>query len=815
MRRFLERVRFDVRSAWTTLRGHPAFAVTAVLMLAVGIGINVAVFTVVDATLFRGFRLVDGNDRLLYIGTQLEGRGCCVSYPDFQDWRAQARSFAGMGAVADLQISLVDAGFAPEHHTATRVTANTFAVLGQRPILGRDFVTADEAPGAPAVAILGYRLWERRYAGDRGIVGHAIRINGTPTTVVGVMPKGFSFPQNQDLWLPLVPTRDLQPRNARSIWFAFGRLADGASRESARAELIAIGQRLAVAYPLTNQGWVPTPRTFAEFFVAMDAPRIYGVLWGVVACVLVITCANLANLLLVRTLQRSRDLSVRLALGAPRSRIIRPLVVEGLMLSCAGSALGWWIAAQSVRLYESFANPPTRSWSEGLLDYSMDARVFLYAAGLLIATVLMFSMVPAIRAACLDVSAALREGGRGTTDGKSGRRMATVLIVAQLALTLVLLSSAGVMIRSFVALYAADLGVDTERMLVAFINLPQERYPDAARQRSFFDRLQENLEGHPGVEAVSVASAPPATGSAQVGYQLADGSFVDGPNRPVVATVIVGPEYFRTLGVSLQSGRSFSDADRDVQDPPVIVNQAFASQHWRGQDAIGKRLRLYRGAVPGAWSVVVGVAPNVAQDAARLKETPMVYTSYRGQLSDGVWILARTRVPPASLSGGLRREVQALDPDLPVWLGPYPLAERLAGSNGFWSIRTNALLLTVFAAAALLIASTGFYAVVSQSVSRRTQEIALRLAIGASARDIIGLVLREGLLPLSIGLAGGLAGSLAVNRLLDTQLVRVSPADPLTFAGTSAVLIGCAVLGCLVPACRALRVDPLVALRRD
>jgi len=300
-----------------------------------------------------------------------------------------------------------------------------------------------------------------------------------------------------------------------------------------------------------------------------------------------------------------------------------------------------------------------------------------------------------------------------------------------------------------------------------------------------------------------------------MGYQTADGSFADGPNRPTVASVVVGPGYFRTIGVSLLSGRGFNEADRDAQDPPVIVNQAFASQHWRGQDVVGKRLRFYRGVTPGAWSIVVGVAPNVAQNAARQKETPLVYTPYRGQLSDGLWILARTRVPPASLSGGLRREVQALDADLPVWLGPDPLEERLAGSNGFWGLRTNALLLTIFAAVALLIASTGVYAVVAQAVSRRTQEIAVRMAIGASARDVVGLVLREGLLPLSLGLAGGLAGSLAVNRLLDTQLVRISPDDPLTFAATSAVLIGCAALGCLVPALRALRVDPLVALRRE
>lgn len=821
--RGLDLIRVDVRCAWRTLRRSPLFAAAAVLLLALGIGINVAVFTVVDATLFTGFRLIDGNDRILYVGAQKDGRGCCASYPDFEDWRAQARSFAGMGAVADIQVSFTDSTAAAEHYIGTRVSANAFALLGQRPSVGRDFVAADERPGAQPVAILSYRLWERRYGRDPAVVGYSVRINGSPTTVVGVMPRGFSFPQNQDLWLPLVPTPELQSRGARTLWFTFGRLADGATFESARAELATIGRRLAAAYPLTNDGWVPAPRTFAQFFVGVDAPAIYGALWGVVGFVLLIACANLANLLLTRVLLRAREFSVRIALGAPRWAVIRQLTVEGLMLSCAGGAIGWGVAVWGVRLYASVATPPTRTWAEGLIDYSMDAQVLLYTVALSVVTVVLCGAAPAVRLARLDMSAVLRDGGRGATAGKRGKRASSGLLVAQLALTLVLLSGAGVMMRSFVRLFASDIGVDTKQVLLAFLSLPPERYPDADRQTTFFDRLREGLQRLPEIEAVSLATSYPGAGAAQVSYEVGSAAPLDESRRPRALGIVIGPDYFRAVGVTLESGREFTNADSESPgaspptrpDTPVIVNRDFAARHWPGSDAVGRRLVLYRGASPGEWSTVIGVAPNIVQDLTRRNEAPLVYTPYRGQPLDGIWVLARTRVPPATVAGALRREVQALDADLPVWQGPYGLADRIAGSGVFWSVRNNAVLLTVFALAALLIASTGVYATVAQSMSQRTPEIALRLAIGASRRDILRLTLRDGVLPLGIGLAGGLLGSVAVNRLFETQLVRVSPTDPLTLVVTSAVLLGCAALGYLIPARRAMRVDPIAALKRD
>jgi putative ABC transport system permease protein len=812
---WLDSLAQDIRDGFRGMRRSPVSTLIAVVTLAIGVGVNVAVFTVTNAVLFKGFRSIDRNDRILYIGTQKDGRGCCASYPDFEDWRAQATTFQGMGAVADLQINLTDSSGAPEHYDASEVTANAFTLLGEAPILGRDFAPSDERPGAAPVAILSYGFWQRRYGTDPAIVGRTMRINGTPTTVIGVMPQGFSFPQNQDLWLPLVPTADLQKRNTRGLWFAFGRMAEGATFESARAELALIGQRLAGAYAQTNDGWVPTPRTFAQFFISVNAAMIYGSLWGAVGFLLLIACANFANLQLARAIGRRREIAVRMALGAGRGRIVRQVVTESLMLSFAGGALGWWIARWGVRGYEATANPPTRAWSEHLLDYTMDHRVLLYAVVISAATGVLFGLVPAIRLSSVDLNAGIKEGGRGATEGQSGKHLSGLLIVAQLALSVVLLTGAGAMIRSFLNLYSADLGVKTEDILTGLVNLPDQTYQGAAARLSFFDRLETRLLALPGVESVTIASAPPASGAARLPYELAGAPAVDEQRRTTVSSLTIGPAYFRTLGATLVSGREFTHADGVSGLPSVIVNDQFAKTSWPGAVPLGKRLRLLDGNTPGAWLTVVGVASNIVQDVTRQRRDPVVYVPYRQQPAGGMWVFARTRVAPGSLAGAFRREVQSLDPDLPVWIGPYPLSERLAGTGTYWSTRQEAALLLVFALVGLLLASVGLYAVIAHSVSLRTQEIGIRMAIGATAREILALVLTQGIRPMSIGLITGLAASYAVNRLLQSELVQVSATDPLTYIVTCIVLVVFGTLGCVIPARRAVRVDPVVALRHE
>jgi putative ABC transport system permease protein len=536
---------------------------------------------------------------------------------------------------------------------------------------------------------------------------------------------------------------------------------------------------------------------------------IYGSMWGAVGFVLLIACANLANLLLARAIYRSREISIRIALGAGRWRIIQQLLVESLMLSGVGGFLGWWIARWGVRTYE-LAMAAKSSWL--IIDYTMDQRVLGYLIALSIGTGVLFGLAPALQLSKLDVNVALKDGGRGATSGGHGRHLSALLVTGEMALAVVLLAGAGVMIRSYLKIHLADMGVDTTNILGGAVDLSPARYPRPEDRISFHDRLAARLQAMPGVESVATADTLPSSGSAKFPYELAGALSPDDASRPRLSTLKISPSYFRILRAALLSGREFNDADVASGAPVAIVNQLFASRFWQGTDAVGKRLRWFEGNSPGPWVTVVGVVSNIMQnDPNRQRFDPVVYLPYRQKPGGGAWILVRTRNSSSSLTTAFRREVRALDPDLPLY-GPMPIADRM---ERFWDSRFYGSLFLIFAAIALLLASIGLYTVVAHSVGQRTQEIGLRIAVGAEAGDILALVCRQGLLPSGLGLTLGLAASLAVNRVLASALVQVSPADPISLAAASAALAAAAILGCLIPARRALRVDPIVALRHE
>ncbi len=780
-------------------------------MLAVGIGVNATVFTVVNAVLFKGFPLVKDNDRLLYITPK--DSNCCVSYPDFLDYRAQAKSFQGMAVVHGISKVVSDqTGFA-ENISVTEVSADTFKVTGQSPIMGRDFTPSDEAPGAAAVAMLNYGFWERRYGKDPAILGRTVRMNGAPTTIIGVMPEGYTFPQTGDMWVPLVQTEKVMSRENRDTWMAFGRLADGVTIANARAEMEVIGKQLGIAYPLTDREHPPLVQKFDEFFIGQNAALIYGSMWGAVGFVLLIACANLANLLLARAMGRSREISVRIALGAARWRIIRQLLIESVMLSSLGGLLGWLIAKWGVRTY-ALAMANKSSWL--IIDYRMDSQVLAYLIAISIGTGILFGLAPALRLSKLDVNATLRDGGRGATGSGHGKHLSALLVTGEMALAVVLLAGAGVMMRSFLKIHTADMGVNIDRILTASMDLPTARYPGAEQRISFYERLTTRLDAMPGVESVAIADSPPSWGSQKLPFELA-GAPSASQIRPMVSALKISPAYFRTLEAKLLSGRELNDADAALGIPVAIVNQLFANKYWPGENPLGKRLRLFDDKTPPNatqkdWLTVVGVVSNIVQnDMNRQRVDPVVYLPYRQQPGGGMWVFVRTHAAPGSLATAFRREVHGLDSDLPMY-GPLPLAASL---ERYWDSRFYGALFLIFAAIALLLASIGLYTVIAHAVSQRTQEIGIRLAIGATAQDILKLVFVQGMIPLGIGLTIGLAASLAVNRVLESMLVRVSPADPVTLVAVSAVLIFSAALGCWIPARRAMRVDPVVALRHE
>jgi predicted permease len=801
----------DFMYAFRALRKSPGFTVVAIAILAIGIGVNAAVFTVAKAALFAGFPMVAHNDRILYLSS---GRGCCVSYPDFMDWRAQARSFQGMAIVHGVSGILSDDTGFPESYDATEISADTFRLIGEKPLLGRDFIPADEARGAPPVAILSYGFWERRFDKDPSVIGRRIRLNGAPATVVGIMPRGFAFPQKQDLWIPMAQTPELLAnRQDRGQWFAFGRLADGVTIGMARAEMETIGRRLGSAYPHTNRGrnLLPHVQTFNEFFIFENENAVYWSLWGAVAFVLLIACANLANLTFARAMERSREISVRIALGAGRWRIVRQLLAESLIVTSAGALLGLFIAQWGVRAYAAAdRGPGMYSWR--ILDYGMDYRVFAWLAAISAATALILAFAPMRRLSSLDIGASLKEGERGAAGGRRASRLSSILVTAEIALAVLLLAGAGVMTRSFLKLYTADLGVKTAHVLALSIGLPKKNYPDANSRISFFDRARAGFEAIPGVESVSTASSIPTNGASRTSAELA-GNAPDEQRRPTVFLLTVGPAYFRTLGTALIAGRDFNDADGPSTVPVAIVNERMAREYWPNENPLGKHLRLADGQTAGPWLTVVGVAPNIAQNGAfRRERDSLVYLPFRQKPMAGMTILARTGVRPETLAGAFRREMQAIDAQVSVY-GPVTLQERLR--SNYWSSGLYGGLFAIFAAVALLMASIGLFAVIAQSVARRTREIGIRMAIGASRQDIRTMVLRQGMLPMAIGLAIGLAGSLAVNRVLQSALVQVSPADPVALAGAAALLIVAATLGSLIPARRAARIDPMTAIRHE
>jgi len=794
----------DARYALRGLRRSPGFALTAIATLAVGIGINATVFTVTDAVLFKGFPGVERNDRLLYISNG----GCCISYPDYLNIRAAAKSFQGMGITHGISSVISDGNSFPEHVDVTEVSAGIFQVVGRKPALGREFLPAEEVEGAAPVAILSYGLWARRYAKDPGIVGRTIRRDGALATIVGVMPEGFSFPQTVDLWVPLVRTAQVLNRDRTDTWFAFGRLRDGIRFASARAEVEGIIRRLESAYPLTYARNHLVVQRFHEFFIGANAAMLYGAMWGAVGFVLLIACANLANLLLARALGRSREISVRMALGAGRWRTIRQLLVESVILSGLGGFLGWWVAKWSVRAYQ-LAMAAKSSWL--VLDYTMDQRVLAYLIAISIGTGVLFGLAPAVRLFQLDLNAALKDGGRAATTGGRANRLSAILVTGEIALAIVLLAGAGVMIRSFLKIHTANMGVDTSRIVSASFDLPRNRYARPEQRLAFYEDLAARLAAIPGVDSTAMAETLPSWNARRLPYEL-DSAPSAGERHPKVLAMKISAGYFQTLGARVLSGRDFSGADLPSGVPVAIVNEAFVAEYWPGQNPLGRHLRFIDDRTPQPWVTVVGVASNIVQnDESRQRFEPLVYLPYWQQPGAGMWVLAKTRIPAGNFAAMLRHEVQVLDPDLPIY-GPFALADRL---ERYWDTRFYGMLFLIFAAVALLLASVGLYSVMAHSVRQRTQEIGIRMAVGASERDILQIVFRQGMVPLGIGLALGLTASLAINRLLEAELVRVSPSDPLTLAVASAVLVIAAVLGCLIPARRALWVDPVVALRNE
>jgi putative ABC transport system permease protein len=812
---WLDQIFQELRYGLRTLWRDRAFTLTAIVTLALAIGLNVTVFSVMNTMLFRGYPLVQRNDRLVYMQEQYPSGTCCITYLDFEDWRAQAHSFEGMAFIGEKNISLSNGEGRSVDAIAFTMSTNSFGLLGVKPSLGRDFQPADEAPGAASVVMLNHRFWEIRFGGRRDVVGTSVLVNKAPATIIGVMPEGFSFPTQYDVWMPYMRGPEVNQR-APEAYMAVGRLRDGANLQEARAELEAINRRLETAYPATNRGVVPTVHNYSQYNIGPDAPVIYGSLWVAAWFVLLIACANLANLTVARTVGRWSDFSTRIALGAGRGRMMRQIFVESLTLTSAAGALGWWITKWGVRAWAV----ETASIYQ-ILDYTLDSGTLAYLVAISFAAAILFSLAPMGKVLQMGVNSALKSDARGATQDLRGKHLAAVLIAGQMALAIVLLSGAGVLVRSVMNIVSANTGVrDPENVLVGLLSLPSEKYPSPAASLGYIDRFEAKVRAIPGIEVESVASNIPVNSGNQRTFEI-DGR----PNAPergdAVQFLSVGSDYFRVVQASAIAGREFNGGDRTATLPVAIVNQSFAAKYWPREQPLGKRLRYIDRKKPAEWLTVVGVVPNIMQgDATRRQFKPLVYLPFRQAPTVlGVNFLLRTGVPPERVAQDVRAEIERLDPD--VILRKF---KTLKASFGFDPDRMDrahseigkyAAVAPIFAVMALLLAAVGLYAVIAHSVSQRTKEIGVRQAIGATADQVRTMILREGMLPVAIGLIVGLGSSLPVNRVLQSQLVGVTPYDVATMTAAPVILIVVAFLACWIPARQAMRTDPAIALRHE
>jgi putative ABC transport system permease protein len=799
----------DLRFGFRALRKSPGFTAVVVVTLALGIGANTAIFTVVNAVVLKGMPF-DHPEELAFVSSNRGG----ISYPDFVDIREQSRSFKGLGAYMNLAADLSDTDSAAERVAGASVSANTFSLLGTRPMIGRDFTEEDAQRGANPVALLSYALWQARYAGDTGILGRTIRINLQDYAVIGVMPPSEGFPQNTRIWTPLLEEA-ARGRGVRSL-VVFGRLADGVSFELAQTELSTIDGRLAAAYPDTNANIETRVAPYTDRGTTGPLRVVLYSLLGAVMFVLLIACANVANLLLSRAIRRARETSIRTALGANRWRIVRQLLVESVMMSLAGGVLGLGFALLGVRWIDVATQPTGRPY---WLDVTMDYHVFGYFLAASVLTGILFGLAPALQISKSNVNEHLKDGGRGSSAGARTGRMTGALLVAQIALTIVLLVGAGLMIRSFLITQRFDVGVETQNLVTVQIALPSRRYPQPADRLAFEERLLTRLESLPGMDAATIVSHPPAGGAAFKTLKLEGRDMTDVNNRlPWVARLSVVPDYFDALKLPVRQGRVFNEVDGAPGAEAVIVNEPFVARYFPNEDPLGQRLRLGDNLnrstedLSAPWLTIVGVSPPVFQQSRsqQLRVEPTVYVPFRQEPTVAFTVLARSGLSKDAAVNAIRGELRQIDADLPLY-NIRTMDDILAQRN--WPYRIFGTLFGVFALIALSMSSLGIYAVAAYGVGQRTQEIGVRMTFGARERDILWLILRQGILRIALGIVLGLLAAVATSRVLSAVLVNTTPTDPTTFIAISFLLATVTLLACFVPARRATRLDPVNALR--
>ncbi len=816
----------DMRYGARMLLKNPGFTLIALLTLSLGVGANTAIFSVINAVLLRPLPYAESERLVLYNERNPRMDGMSISWPNYTDWQAQQSVFEEMAVFNRGNYNLTGAG-EPERIQAGQVTASLFTTLRVQAARGRVFTAEEDKPGGPPVVVLGHGLWQRRFGGDPQIVGKTLSFNDRAYTVIGVMPEGFRFPSRVEMWVPVGQLSDQagwKNRGNHPGLYGVARLKPGGTIEQARAGMDNIAAGLEKLYPDSNQGNRLRIIPLLENYVR-DVRRALWVLFGAVGFVLLIACANIANLLLARATTRRKELAVRAALGAGRWRIVRQLLTESLLLAVVGGGLGLLLAQWGVHFILK-VSPDAIPRAQ---EIGLDNRVLLFTIGLSILTGLIFGLIPAWQASRVDVNETLKETGRGASGSRQWLRGS--LVITEVAAALVLLVGAGLLIRSFYRLQQVNPGFSYERLWSANITLPEKNYSPEQRIE-FWRRLTEHLRAVPGVEAAAVASGLPLGNNGWQTSFTIEGRPAPPPGQtPFMEACLVSADYFRAMNIPLRAGRYFTEQDnqqhlagRDLSRfseeerlgagvNVVIIDDEFARRHWPNEDAIGKRIRR-GGTDPNAPVLtVVGIVGRVKMES--LSGGTDYVQGYLHSLQlpfGGMTAVIKSRVEPDSLTAAVRGQVAALDPKQPIY--NIRTMEQIRDES-VATEKLNLMLLMLFAAVALVLALVGIYGVMSYAVTQRTREIGIRVALGAQRRDVLRLVVGQGMLLATLGVGSGLAGAFGLTRLMSALLFGVSATDPLTFAAIALLLMLVALLACYVPARRATKVDPMAALRHD
>ena len=804
----------DLRYGFRSLLKSKSFTLVAVLALALGIGANSAIFSVVNAVLLRPLPF-ESPEQLMTVQGRDERDGSLSdehSYPNYIDLRDQSRSFAHVAAYSR-STAFITGGEEPERVRGLIASADLFPLLGVQPALGRVYTREEEQPGGRRVVVLSYGLWQRRFGSDPKIVGQEIPLGGSPSLVLGVMPRGFNYPlggENYDFWMPLassISPASLTGRASVSLPLV-ARLKAGVPIEQAQAEAVTIASRLATQYPESNAGQSYALKPLHENLVGELRPALL-VLLGAVGCVLLIACANVANLLLARAAGRQKEISIRTALGASRWRIVRQLLTESLLLAVMGGTLGLLIAMWGIDLLlaASPADLPRVN------EIALDARAVAFTVATTLLTGIIFGLAPALQSSKTDLNEALKDGGRGSSEGGARNKLRGALVVAEVAMSLVLLVGAGLLGQSFLRLLNVPPGFNPERVMTLDLTMGRTKYPEAAQQVNFLQNLLQRVSTLPGVEAAGVVNPLPLNGNFDAYTFEISGRAPAAPGeRPGADRRVVSADYFRAMNIPVRQGRAFSE--RDVRDAPavVVINDTFARSHFPGMEPLGQRI-VFTDAPNASPREVVGVVADVRHAGLDEPAGLEYYVPYNQAPATRVTLVARTTSSdPASIMPALRGAIRELDKDLPLWnvrTMNTLLSESVARR------RFNMTLLGIFALVALLLASLGIYGVMSYLVTQRTHEIGIRLALGAQPADVLKMVLKQGMLLVGVGVALGLVCAFVLTRSMSSLLYGVSASDPRTFGVITFILVLVAFAANYIPARRATKVDPMVALRYE